>query len=89
MNPKPATVAIHGADAEFGQLALEGARRQAKRLGFKIVFDRVYPPSTVDFSPIVRAMKATNPDFVFLASYPIDSVGIIRAGSPPACLAEA
>jgi branched-chain amino acid transport system substrate-binding protein len=79
MNPKPQTVAILGADAEFGQLALEGARRQAKRLGFKIVFDRAYPPSTVDFSPIVRAMKATNPDFVFLASYPIDSVGIIRA----------
>jgi branched-chain amino acid transport system substrate-binding protein len=81
MNPKPKTVAILGADAEFGQLALEGARRQAKRLGFKVVFDRSYPPSTVDFTPIVRAMKATNPDFVFLASYPIDSVGIIRAAN--------
>jgi branched-chain amino acid transport system substrate-binding protein len=68
-----------GADAEFGQLALEGARRQAKRLGFKIVYDRAYPPSTVDFSPLVRSLKATNPDFVFLASYPIDTVGIIRA----------
>ena len=79
MNPKPKTVAMLGADAEFGQLALEGARRQAKRLGFKIVFDRAYPPSTVDFSPLVRAMKATSPDFVFLASYPIDTVGIIRA----------
>lgn len=79
MNPKPKTVAMLGADAEFGQLALEGARRQAKRLGFKIVYDRAYPPSTVDFSPLVRAMKATNPDFVFLASYPIDTVGIIRA----------
>ena len=79
LNPKPKTVAVLGADAEFGQLALEGARRQAKRLGFKIVFDRAYPPSTVDFSPLVRAMKATNPDFVFLASYPIDTVGIIRA----------
>ncbi|RKE70617.1 amino acid ABC transporter substrate-binding protein [Pseudorhodoplanes sinuspersici] len=79
MNPKPKTVAMLGADAEFGQLALEGARRQAKRLGFKIVFDRAYPPSTVDFSPLVRAIKATNPDFVFLASYPIDTVGIIRA----------
>ncbi len=38
-------------------------------------------PSTVDFGPVVRAMKATNPDFVFLASYPIDTVGIIRAAN--------
>jgi branched-chain amino acid transport system substrate-binding protein len=79
MDPKPKTVAILGADAEFGQLALEGARKQAKRLNLKVVFDRSYPPSTVDFGPIVRAMKATNPDFVFLATYPIDTVGIIRA----------
>lgn len=81
MNPKPKTVAILGADAEFGQLAIEGARRQAKRLGLKVVFERFYPPSTVDFGPIVRSMKATNPDFVFLASYPVDTVGIVRAAN--------
>src|SRR5437763_16896864 len=29
--------------------------------------------------PIVRAIKATNADIVFVASYPPDSVGMLRA----------
>jgi branched-chain amino acid transport system substrate-binding protein len=43
------------------------------------VYDKTYPPSTVDYTPIVRAIKATNPDIVFVASYPPDSVGMLRA----------
>jgi branched-chain amino acid transport system substrate-binding protein len=79
LNPKPTTVALVGADAEYPALALEGARAQAKRTGLKIVYDKSYPPNTVDFSPIVRAIQATNPDLVFLASYPPDSAGMVRA----------
>jgi len=79
LNPKPQTVALVGADAEYPALALEGARAQAKRTGLKVVYDKSYPPNTVDFSPIVRAIQATNPDIVFLASYPPDSAGMVRA----------
>jgi branched-chain amino acid transport system substrate-binding protein len=79
LNPKPTTVALVGADAEYPALALEGARAQAKRTGLKVVYDKSYPPNTVDFSPIVRAIQATNPDLVFLASYPPDSAGMVRA----------
>ena len=32
-------------------------------------------------SPIVRAVQATSPDAVFVASYPLDSVGMVRAAS--------
>src|ERR1043165_4262311 len=52
-NPTPQTIALAYADAEFGQNACEGARENAKASGFKIVYDKSYPPSTVDFSPIV------------------------------------
>ncbi len=79
MNPKPTTVAIVGADAEYPHIATDGARENAHKLGLKIVYDKTYPPATVDFVPIVRAIQATNPDLVFLASYPIDSVGMVRA----------
>ncbi len=48
-------------------------------MGLKIVYDRSYPPSTVDFTPIVRAVQAAQPDLVFLASYPTDTVGIVRS----------
>ncbi|GAC1554890.1 MAG: ABC transporter substrate-binding protein [Beijerinckiaceae bacterium] len=79
LNPKPQTVALVGADAEFGILCLEGARENAKKDDIKIVYDRTYPPSTMDFGPIVRSIKAANPDLVFIASYPPDSSGMIRA----------
>jgi len=78
-NPKPQTLAIIGADAEFPRNALDGVRAQAKALGLKIVYDKSYPPTTADYTPIVRAVAATNPDMFFSASYPPDTVGIIRA----------
>jgi branched-chain amino acid transport system substrate-binding protein len=79
--PRPKTVAIVGADAEFSNNVMIGARAIAKKEGFDIVYDRTYPPATVDYSPIVRAIQATNPDLVFVASYPLDSVGMVRAAT--------
>ena len=79
MNPKPQTVAMVGADAEYPKHALDGARENAKKAGIKIVYDRTYPPAQVDFAPIVRSIKATNPDLVFMATYPPDSVGMITS----------
>src|SRR5450432_167960 len=79
--PKPATVAMVGADAEFPKNAMDGARIVAKELGLKVVYDKTYPPTTSDYSPIVRAIQATNPDIVLVCSYPPDTVGMIRAAS--------
>ena len=80
-NPKPTTVAIVAADAEFSKNASDGARENAKKAGLKIVYDKSYPPSTTDFSPIVRAIQATNPDLVVICSYPLDSVGMVLAAN--------
>jgi branched-chain amino acid transport system substrate-binding protein len=78
-NPKPQTVAICGADAEFPRNAMDGARSVMKRLGLKVVYDKTYPPTTTDYTPIVRAIAATNPDIFLACSYPADTVGLIRA----------
>jgi branched-chain amino acid transport system substrate-binding protein len=78
-NPKPTTVAIVAADAEFAVNASDGARTNAKAAGLNVVYDRRYPPNTTDFAPIVRAMAAANPDLVIICSYPPDSVGMVRA----------
>jgi len=51
-NPKPKTVAIVATDAEFQHKAAESAREHAKRTGIEVVYDRAYPPTTVDFTPI-------------------------------------
>lgn len=73
------TIALIGADAEFARNAQSGARENAKTYGLDIVYDNTYPPGTADFSPVVRAIKATNPDMIYVASYPPGSVGITRA----------
>ncbi len=80
--PRPKTVAIVAADAEFAQNAADGARQVVKDMGgFEIVLDQKYPPSTTDYTPVMRAVQAVNPDIVFVAAYPPDSVGIVRAAN--------
>src|SRR5260370_40284373 len=80
-NPKPKTIAIVAADAEFAHAAADGARAAAKAGGYQIVYDKTYPPNTTDYTPIIRAIDATNPDMVFSASYPPDAVGMVRAAN--------
>lgn len=79
--PKPQTVAIVAADAEFALNAAAGARENAKKMGFKIVYDKTYPPATTDFTPIVRAIQAAKPDVIYVGSYPPDSVGMVKAAN--------
>jgi branched-chain amino acid transport system substrate-binding protein len=78
-NPKPATVALVAADAEFSKNACDGARENAKNAKLKIVYDKSYPPATTDFAPIVRAIQATSAELVVICSYPLDSVGMVLA----------
>jgi branched-chain amino acid transport system substrate-binding protein len=80
-NPKPQTIALAAEDAEFSRNACEGARENTKTFGFKMVYDKTYPPSTTDFTPIVRALQAANADIVVICSYPLSSVGIVQAAS--------
>ena len=75
-NPKPKTIALAAEDAEFSRNACEGARNNVKKYGFEAVYDKSYPPNTTDFSPIVRAIQAANPDLVVFCSYPLSSVGL-------------
>ncbi|HEY3846501.1 MAG TPA: ABC transporter substrate-binding protein [Acetobacteraceae bacterium] len=78
LTPKPRTVAIVAADAEFARNASDGARDNAKAPGLRIVYDGTYPPTTADYSPIVRAVNA---DIIYVASYPPETAGFLRAAS--------
>jgi branched-chain amino acid transport system substrate-binding protein len=80
-DPKPKTVAIVYADAEFAKTAAEGARAIVGQLGLSVVYDKSYPPNMTDFTSVVRAAQATNPDIVWVGSYPPDSAGLIRAAN--------
>jgi branched-chain amino acid transport system substrate-binding protein len=74
--PKPTSLAIISEDAEFAQHAAVGARANAKEYGFKVIYDKTYPPNTTDYSPVVRALQAANADLVVVCAYPLSAVGI-------------
>jgi branched-chain amino acid transport system substrate-binding protein len=78
---KPQSAAIVAADAELSKTSADGARENANAEGFKIIYDQSYPPTTTDFAPVMRAVQAANPDIVFVAAYPPDTVGIVRAAA--------
>jgi len=73
------TIAIVAADAEYSQRIAEGIRAGLKQHGLEPVYDQNYPPNTLDFSSVIRAVRAKRPDVVFVASYPSESTAIIRA----------
>ena len=80
-DPPPKTIALVGADAEFARNAVKGARANAQKLGLDIVYDESYPPRTADYTPIINAIQARNPDIVYVGSYPPDSVGMVKAAT--------
>jgi branched-chain amino acid transport system substrate-binding protein len=80
-DPKPQTIAIVSEDAEFARNCADGARNNVKKYGFKLVYDKTYPPNTTDFSPIIRAIQAVNPEMVVICSYPLGSVGMLQAAN--------
>ncbi|HTB03405.1 MAG TPA: amino acid ABC transporter substrate-binding protein [Bradyrhizobium sp.] len=73
------TMALLTADQEFAQNLALTARNVAKNRNLSVVFDQSYPPNTVEFSGIIRSLNAAKPDIVYVASYPPDSAGILRA----------
>ena len=79
--PKPQTIALVGADAEYGRNAIDGTRKNAAEAGLKVLYDRNYPPNITDCTPVMRAVEAVHADIVFVAAYPPDTVCIVRAAS--------
>jgi branched-chain amino acid transport system substrate-binding protein len=73
------SIAFLAVDNEFAQNLATGARELAKQAGLRTVYDQNYPPSTVDFSAMVRGIRAARPEMVFVASYPADSAAIVRS----------
>ncbi|MEK7954232.1 amino acid ABC transporter substrate-binding protein [Luteolibacter soli] len=77
--PRPTTVALISADAEFSRNPIIGARHNARTHGFDVVLERNYPLSTTDFAPLLNEIEEVVPDLLFICSYLSDSIGLVRA----------
>jgi branched-chain amino acid transport system substrate-binding protein len=77
--PRPATVALLSADAEFSRNPILGAKANAEKYGFRVVYEATYPLTTGDFKPVIDAAAKSNCDLLFLCSYLNDSTDLVRA----------
>ena len=77
--PRPTSVALIAADAEFSRNPITGARKNAATHGFDVVFERNYPLSTNDFAPLLEDVASVAPDLLFICSYLSDSIALVRA----------
>lgn len=55
-----------------------GARKDARRIGLKLVFDKIYSPKITDFSAAITAIKSLDPDIVFISSYPAFVINFMK-----------
>jgi len=77
-SPRPATVALVSADAEFSRNPVLGAKANAEKYGFQIVHEATYPLTTEDFVPVIDVAAESGCDLLFLCSYLADSIGLVR-----------
>ena len=77
--PKPVTVAVIAADADFTKNPIAGARANAAQYGMDVVSQTKYSLAAADFAAVLREAESAQPDILFLCSYLNDSVGLIRA----------
>ncbi|CAN5184403.1 branched-chain amino acid ABC transporter substrate-binding protein [soil metagenome] len=77
-SPRPGSVAILSADAEFSRNPVLGARANAKSYGLKIGFEQTYPLLTRNFAPILDAVAGSGAELLFLCSYLEDSIALVR-----------
>jgi branched-chain amino acid transport system substrate-binding protein len=77
-SPRPATVALVSADAEFSRNPILGAKANSEKYGFQIVHEATYPLTTNDFKPVIDAVAKSSCDLLFLCSYLEDSIGLVR-----------
>ena len=76
--PRGQRVALINENALFPQRGIQGAEQQAKAAGLEVVYKETYPSGTKDFTAMIAAMKARNPDVLLAAGYTGDMILLAR-----------
>ncbi|MDD2540977.1 MAG: ABC transporter substrate-binding protein [Desulfuromonadaceae bacterium] len=75
---KPKTIAYVYANTDFGISTVKTAKEYAKKLGIREVADEKYQKGAPDFRSTLTKIKALNPDLVFMVSYEVDAITLMR-----------
>ena len=72
--PNLKRIAVLGRDDVFPKAMAQGISAAAKAGGLDVVYDQLYPLGTMDHSAAVSAIKAANPDWVYVTGYTQDLI---------------
>ncbi len=75
---KPKTIAYVYANTDFGISTVKTAKEYAKKLGIREVADEKYQKGAPDFRSTLTKIKTLNPDLVFMVSYEVDAITLMR-----------
>lgn len=80
-SPRGQRVALIHENALFPQVSADAAEKQAKAAGLEVVYKEGYPTGTKDFSAMIEALKARNPDVLIASGYTGDMAVLARQTS--------
>ena len=67
-------LAVLGRDDVFPKATAQGISAAAKKAGLDVVYDQLYAVGTMDHSASLSAIKAANPDWIYMTGYTQDLV---------------
>jgi branched-chain amino acid transport system substrate-binding protein len=75
---KPKTIAYVYANTDFGISTVKTAKEYAAKVGLKEVADEKYQKGAPDFRSTLSKIRALSPDLVFMVSYEVDAITLMR-----------
>jgi branched-chain amino acid transport system substrate-binding protein len=75
---KPKSIAILYESSDFGSSGADEMAKSAEKAGMKVLLKEKYEKGAVDFKPILSAVKAAQPDVIYMVSYVMDASLLIR-----------
>lgn len=72
------TIALIHGNGAFESAVADAVMELAAEQGFDVIERQEYDQSGADFRPILNRFAARNPDIVFMVSYAVDSVALMR-----------
>src|SRR5499427_9663273 len=75
---KPKTIAFIYENTDFGTSTADAGKKYAEKKGIKIVADESYSKGSPDYRSTLTKVKSFNPDLVFMVSYVVDAILLMR-----------
>jgi branched-chain amino acid transport system substrate-binding protein len=72
--PKLKRIAVLGRDDVFPKSMAQGVSAAAKKAGLDVPYDQLYAVGTMDHSAALSAIKAANPDWIYVTGYTQDLI---------------